>query len=111
MQEFKLYDVVPRLEANWRKDGLFSSSVGLTRNDQRSGAVVVWSKTFGIGSWMLWPRDGWARLVADATHAFFHVEDRDICGQCPPEFKDQLAAEGEVTDVLFKFWQESVLTS
>ena len=73
----------------WKKDGVFSSSVGLTRNDQRSGA----------GSWMLWPRDGWARLVADATHAFFHAEDRDICGQCPPEFKDQLAAEGE----LFKF--------
>ena len=45
---------------------------------------------------------GWARLVADAMNAFFHAaEDEDICGECPPEFKDQLAAKK--TDVLFKF--------
>ena len=47
---------------------------------------------------------GWARLVTDVTNAFFHAaEDEDICGECLPEFKDQLAAEGEDTDVLFKF--------
>ena len=47
---------------------------------------------------------GWARSVAVATNAFFHAaEDEDICGECLPEFKDQLAAEGEDTDVLFKF--------
>ena len=38
---------------------------------------------------------GWARLVAKATNAFFHAAEDDICGECPPEFKDQLAAEGE----------------
>ena len=47
---------------------------------------------------------GWARLVADATKAFLQAaEDEDICGECPPGFKDQLAAEGEDTNVLFKF--------
>ena len=47
---------------------------------------------------------GWDRLVADATIAFFHAaEDEDFCGECPPKFKDQLVAEGEDTDVLFKF--------
>ena len=57
-------------------------------------------------------RHGWARLVADATNAFFHAaEDEDICGECLPEFKDQLVAKGENTDVLFKFVEESVWTS
>ena len=47
---------------------------------------------------------GWARFVADATNAFFHAaEDEDICGECFPEFKDQLAAGGKKTDVLLKF--------
>ena len=35
--------------------------------------------------------------------SFHAAEDEDTCGDCLSEFKDQLAAEGEDTDVLFKF--------
>ena len=84
----------------WRKDGVSSSLVGLTRNDLRSGAVGMWNRIVDAVA----ESHGWARLVADATNAFFHAaEDEDICGECSPEFNDQLAAEGEDTDVLFKF--------
>ena len=107
----------------WRKDGVFSSSVGCDKERPE-----VWRCRYVVKDFralQLWRRDlvtpsslpitnrivdavaeshGWARLVADATNAFFHAaEDEDICGECPPEFKDQLAAEGEDTDVLFKF--------
>ena len=40
---------------------------------------------------------GWTWLVADAA------KDENICGECPPEFKNQLIAERKKTDVLFKF--------
>ena len=122
MQEFKLYDVVPRLEAlekGWRV--LKFRWVDKERPE-------IWRCRYVVKDFRAlqpWRRDlftpsslpitnrivdavaeshGWARLVADATDAFFHAaEDEDICGECPPEFKDQLAAEGKETDVLFKF--------
>ena len=121
MKEFKLYVVVPRLEVQekgwrvlkfrwvdkerpevwrcrymvkdfrtlqpWRRDLFTPSSLPITN---RIVDAVAESH-------------GWARLVADATSAFFQAaEDEYICGECPPEFKDQLAAEGEDTDGLFK---------
>ena len=120
MEEFKLYVVVPRpqaLEEGWRV--LKFRWVDKDRPEVcRCRYVVKDFKTL-----QPWRRDlftpssvpitnrivdavaeshGWARIVADATNAFFHAaEDEDICGECPPEFKDQLAAEGKDTDVLF----------
>ena len=124
MQEFKLCDVVPKqeaLEKGWR----VLKFLGLTRRcsyvvkDFR--ALQPWRRDlFTPNSLPITNRivdalaqsHGWARLVADATNAFFHAaEDEDICGECPPEFKDQLAAEGKETDVLFQVCQESVRTS
>ena len=119
MKEFKLHVVVPRLEAlekGWRV--LKFRWVDKKRTEVWRCRYVVkdfralqpWRRDLFtpsslpvIGSWMQ-KSHGWARLVGDATNAFFHAaEDEDICGECPPEFKDQLAAEGEDTDVLFKF--------
>ena len=73
---------------SWRRD-LFTPS---------SLAITYWIVDAAAES------HGFARFVADATDAFFRAaEDEDISGECHPEFKDQLAAEGEDTDVLFKF--------
>ena len=117
MQEFNLYDVVPRqeaLEKGWR----VLKFRWLTRN-----VPEIWRCRYVVKDFRAlqsWRRDlftpsslpitnrtvdavaeshGWARLVADATNGFFHAaEDEDICGECPPEFKDQLAAERKETD-------------
>ena len=37
--------------------------------------------------------------------------DDDVCGECPPEFKDQLTINGKETDVFFKFVRKRVWTS
>ena len=113
MQEFTLYDVVPRLEAlekEWRvlkfrwvdKERPEIWRCRYVVKDFR--ALQPWRRDlFTLSSLPITNRivdavaesHGWARLVADATNAFFHAaEDEDICGECPPEFKDQLAAEG-----------------
>ena len=130
MQEFTLHDVVPRLESlekGWRvlkfrwvdKEGPEIWRCRYVVEDFR--ALQPWRRDlFTPSSLPITNRTvdavaeshGWARLVADATNAFFHAaEDEDICGECPPEFKDQLAAEGKETDVLFKFVKKSVRTS
>ena len=122
MQEFKLYDVVSRqqaLEKGWRvlkfrwvdKERPEIWRCRYVVKDFR--ALQPWRRDFFTPSSLpitnrivdaVAESHGWARLVADATNAFFHVaKDEDVCGECPPEFKHQLAAEGKETDVLFKF--------
>ena len=115
MQEFELCNVC-RGRKLWRK-ACSQVPLGGQRNDLRSGAVATWSKTFkpcSLGDAISSLRavcqsrivdavaesHGWAPWVADATNAFFHAaEDEDICGECPPDLKDQLAAEGKGMDV------------
>ena len=47
---------------------------------------------------------GWGRMIADATNAFFHAEEReDICSGCPEEFLEQRREKGLDDQVLFKF--------
>ena len=84
MQEFKLV-------CGWRKDGVFSSSVGFKRNALSSGAVVMWSKTFEPCSLADHERDcgcrgreSWLGSVdCGCNECVLHAaEDEDICGEC-----------------------------
>ena len=111
MKEFKLCVVVPRLEL-WRKDGVFKFR---WVDKERPEVWRSWYVVKDFRALQPWRRDlftpsslpitnrivdavaeshGWARLVADATNAFFHAaEDEDISGECPPEFKGQLVSK------------------
>ena len=47
---------------------------------------------------------GYRRLIADATNAFFHAEEKeDVCSGCPEEFLERRRQAGLDTEVLFKF--------
>ena len=48
--------------------------------------------------------NGWPRMVADATNAYFHAaEDEDICGEMPDEALEDLRASGDFSDYVWKF--------